>query len=129
MSAEPDGRTAERHDFATNAARAAATAAVLAELGVAGRDRVFLKLPRLVQWYDVLLGCFHLGAVPMPATMQFSPRDVAYRVNLAEPATVVTDTAGLAAVDAAQVLPAEVGRGCIRGLSISIRSGDARPTG
>ena len=97
----PDGRTAERFDFATIASRAAATAAVLAELGVAAGDRVFLMLPRIVQWYDVLLGCLHLGAVPMPATMQLSARDVAYRVNLANAATVVTDTVGMAAVGAA----------------------------
>ena len=101
VAVEPDGLTAERYDFATIAERVTATAAVLAERGVGAGDRVFLMLPRIVQWYDVLLGCLHLGAVPMPATMQLSARDVAYRVNLAEATTVVTDTAGLIAVDAA----------------------------
>ncbi len=103
VAVEPDGRTVERYDFATISARVAATAAVLAGAGVGAGDRVFLMLPRIVQWYDVLLGCLHLGAVPMPATMQLSARDVAYRVNLAEATTVVTDTAGLAAVGAALV--------------------------
>jgi len=58
-------------------------------------------LPRIVQWYDVLLGCLHLGAIPMPATMQLSARDVAYRVNLADATAVVTDATGVAAVGAA----------------------------
>ena len=101
VAVSPDGRTAERFDFAAVASRAAATAAVLAGVGVSAGDRVFLMLPRIVQWYDVLLGCLHLGAVPMPATMQLSARDVSYRVNLAEATTVVTDTAGMAAVGAA----------------------------
>ena len=101
VALEPDGRTAERFDFAAVAARVAATAAVLADLGVTAGDRVFLMLPRIVQWYDVLLGCLHLGAVPMPATMQLSARDVAYRVNLADATTVVTDMVGTAAVGAA----------------------------
>ena len=101
VAVAPDGRTAERVDFATTASRAAATAAVLAEAGVAAGDRVFLMLPRIVQWYDVLLGCLHLGAVPMPGTMQLSARDVTYRVNAADATTVVTDTAGMAAVSAA----------------------------
>ena len=101
VAVEPDGRTAQRYDFATIAARVGATAAVLADLGVTAGERVFLMLPRIVQWYDVLLGCLHLGAVPMPATMQLSARDVTYRVNLADATTVVTDTAGLAAVGAA----------------------------
>ena len=101
VAVEPDGLASQRYDFTTIADRASATAAVLADLGVTSGDRVFLMLPRIVQWYDVLLGCLHLGAVPMPATMQLSARDVAYRVNLADATTVVTDTAGLAAVGAA----------------------------
>ena len=101
VAVEPDGLSAEHYDFATIAERVTATAAVLAERGVGAGDRVFLMLPRIVQWYDVLLGCLHLGAIPMPATMQLSASDVAYRVNLADATTVVTDSAGLAAVDAA----------------------------
>ena len=101
VAVEPDGLSAEHYDFAMIAERVTATAAVLAERGVGAGDRVFLMLPRIVQWYDVLLGCLHLGAIPMPATMQLSASDVAYRVNLADATTVVTDRAGLAAVDAA----------------------------
>ncbi|MCE2531913.1 MAG: AMP-binding protein, partial [Acidimicrobiia bacterium] len=101
VAVEPDGLTARRFDFAAIAARVTATAAVLASLGVTTGDRVFLMLPRIVQWYDVLLGCLHLGAVPMPATMQLSARDVTYRVNVDDATTVVTDTVGMAAVGAA----------------------------
>ena len=101
LALEPEGLNAKRYDFATIADRVTATAAVLAERGVGAGDRVFLMLPRIVQWYDVLLGCLHLGAVPMPATMQLSASDVAYRVNLADATTVVTDSTGLAAVDTA----------------------------
>ena len=101
VAVEPDGLTARRFDFATITARVAATAAVLAEVGVTAGDRVFLMLPRIVQWYDVLLGCLHLGAVPMPATMQLSARDVIYRVNVADATTVVTDKVGMAAVGTA----------------------------
>ena len=101
VAVDPDGRTAQRYDFAAIAGRVTATAAVLADLGVSPGDRVFLMLPRIVQWYDVLLGCLHLGAVPMPATMQLSARDVLYRVNVADATTVVTNTVGMAAVSAA----------------------------
>ena len=101
VAVDRDGCTAQRYDFAEIADRVAATAAVLADLGVSPGDRVFLMLPRIVQWYDVLLGCLHLGAVPMPATMQLSARDVIYRVNVADATTVVTDPFGMAAVGAA----------------------------
>ena len=101
VAVQPDGRTTERLDLTTIASRAAATAAVLVEAGVVAGDRVFLMLPRIAQWYDVLLGCLHLGAVPMPATMQLSARNVTYRVNVSDATTVVTDTVGMAAVGTA----------------------------
>ena len=46
-------------------------------------DRVFVLLPRVPDWYDVILGCIKLGAVPMPATTLLTPRELAYRVNSA----------------------------------------------
>jgi len=41
---------------------------VLGADGVRKADRAFVMLPRIPQWYEVLLGCFEIGAAPMPAT-------------------------------------------------------------
>ena len=101
VAVEPDGLTAHRYTFGEIAERSERTAALLSALGVVKGDRVFVMLPRIVEWYDVLLGCFKIGAVPMPATMQLTSKDVTYRINSADATVVVTDSDGYGAVSAA----------------------------
>ena len=101
IAVEPDGTTANRYTFADISTRASRAADLLAELGVKKGDRVFVMLPRIVEWYDVLLGCIRLGAIPMPATMQLTAKDVAYRIQKAEASMAITDGEGFAAVTAA----------------------------
>ena len=98
IAVEPDGITGNRYTFTDISTRASTAADLLAELGVEKGDRVFVMLPRIVEWYDVLLGCIRLGAIPMPATMQLTAKDVAYRIQKAEASMVITDGEGFAAV-------------------------------
>src|SRR5207253_3156983 len=53
-------------------------------LGVRRGDRVFLMLPRLVEWWEAILGIMKVGAVSMPGTTLLTSKDIAYRANLAE---------------------------------------------
>ena len=98
IAVEPDGLAASRYTFADVSARASKAADLLSEQGVNKGDRVFVMLPRIVEWYDILLGCIRLGAIPMPATMQLTAKDVAYRINAADASVVVTDDDGYEAV-------------------------------
>lgn len=79
--------------FATFSRRANQVANALEQLGVTAGDRVFLMLPRVVEWWEVILGCIKLGAVSMPATTLLTPNDIVYRANLAEARVVITDAA------------------------------------
>ncbi len=101
IAVEPDGITANRYTFTDISTRASTAADLLAELGVEKGDRVFVMLPRTVEWYDVLLGCIRLGAIPMPATMQLTAKDIAYRIKKADASVAITDGEGFAAVAAA----------------------------
>src|SRR6185503_19144148 len=65
----------------------------LDRLGVRRGDRVFLMLPRLVEWWEAILGIMRVGAVSMPGTTLLTPKDIAYRANLAETRVVITDAA------------------------------------
>jgi acyl-coenzyme A synthetase/AMP-(fatty) acid ligase len=96
----PDGRDADDHTFADLRERSNRMAHLLAEQGVTKGDRVFLMLPRVIGWYDVVLGAIKLGAIPMPATTQLTPKDIAYRIDRAEASVAVTDPDGTAKVDA-----------------------------
>ncbi len=65
-------------------------------LGIGTGERAFVMLPRVPEWYEVLLGMFRLGIVPMPATILCTPRDIEYRVNRSEATVAVTDAEGAA---------------------------------
>lgn len=101
VAVEPDGRTAHRHTFGEIARRAHQAAHYLRSLGVGPGDRVFVQLPRVVEWYDTLLGCFELGAVPMPGTTLLMPKDIEYRVRVSDATLAVTDAEGAERLDTA----------------------------
>lgn len=57
---------------------------LLRSLGFKKGDRLFVMVPRLVDWYAVMLGSFKLGVIPLPAPNILVPKDIIYRVNQAE---------------------------------------------
>jgi acetyl-CoA synthetase/medium-chain acyl-CoA synthetase len=67
--------------------------------GVRRGDRVLIMLPRIWQWWVAMLGLVRLGAVPVPATSQLTPRDVAYRLEIARIRAVLTDADGMVKFD------------------------------
>lgn len=98
----PSGKTARRFSFGDLSRQSNRVANFLNAQGVRKGDRVFVMLPRIPEWYDVLLGCFKLGAIPMPGPTQLTERDIEYRVNRAEASCVVTDIDSYARVEAAR---------------------------
>jgi acyl-coenzyme A synthetase/AMP-(fatty) acid ligase len=60
---------------------------------------VLVMLPRIWQWWVTMLGLTRLGAVPIPATLQLMPRDVAYRLEAARIRAVITNADGITKVD------------------------------
>lgn len=99
----PDGLSADDYTFADLRDRSNRVARMLTDLGVRKGDRVFVMLPRVIGWYDVVLGAIKLGAIPMPATTQLKSKDVSYRIGKAEASVAVTDPDGTAVVEAASV--------------------------
>jgi acetyl-CoA synthetase/medium-chain acyl-CoA synthetase len=67
---------------------------VLRRHGVRPGDRVMVQLPRVPEWWEVLLGCFKAGAVAVPGTVLLTPKDIQYRTGLAEGLAYVTDIDG-----------------------------------
>ena len=101
LAVGPDGGSPRRYSFADLAASSNRAANFLASRGVRKGNRVFVMLPRIPDWYDVMLGCIKLGAVPMPGTTLLTARDIAYRLERAGTTVAVTDAAGAAKVDVA----------------------------
>jgi acyl-coenzyme A synthetase/AMP-(fatty) acid ligase len=121
LAVGPDGGNPRRYSFADLAAASNRAANFLAARGVRKGDRVFVMLPRIPEWYEVILGCIKLGALPMPGTTLLTGRDIAYRLERAGATTAVTDPDGAAKVDdAAERLGVSLERLCV---------GEPTPTG
>jgi len=114
LAVGPDGGNPRRFSFADLAASSNRAANFLAARGVRKHDRVFVMLPRIPDWYDVMLGCIKLGAIPMPGTTLLTGRDIAYRLDRAGATVAVTDPEGAAKVDeASEQLGVSVERLCV----------------
>ena len=94
----PDGETANDYSFSELKQRSNRTGHFLSAQGVSKGDRVFLMVPRVIGWYDTVLGAIKLGAIPMPGTTQLKGKDIVYRVNRAEATVAVTDPDGAAVI-------------------------------
>ncbi|MEZ5102518.1 MAG: AMP-binding protein [Thermoleophilia bacterium] len=94
----PAGEHVATLTFADLRDRSNRVANALAAHGVGKGDRLLVVLPRVPEWYDVVLGAIKLGALPMPTTTQATARDLAYRIRVSEASAVVVDE------DAARVL-------------------------
>ncbi|MSP13213.1 MAG: acyl-CoA synthetase [Chloroflexi bacterium] len=74
----------------------------LQQLGVKRGDPVFIMLPRLVEWWESVLGIMKAGAVSMPGTVLLTPKDIIYRTNLVKARVVITDIANAPKFDEVQ---------------------------
>ena len=84
----------QKFTFRQLAALSRQAANVFRKHGVRRGDRVLVMLPRIPQWWVTMLGLIRLGAVPIPATLQLSARDVSYRLQTAQVRSVVTNPDG-----------------------------------
>ena len=86
-----DGVTINRYTFSDLADMANRTAQLLRANGIERGDKVFVQVPRIVEFYAALLGCFQIGAVPMPGTNQLMAKDQKYRVEASQATAVICD--------------------------------------
>ena len=105
------GRPARRgpardHASASSRAPRARVANALEGLGVTAGERAFVMLPRIPEWYELLLGMFRRGVIPMPATTLCTARDIAQRIERAQATVaVVDDEAAAKLADGARPVP------------------------
>ena len=91
ISVDSTGEQAQQHTFWDLKMQSNRFANVLRDMDVVKGDRVFIMLPRIPDWYVVMLGMMKLGVVPMPATTLCTAKDIEYRINEAEAVAVITD--------------------------------------
>lgn len=72
---------------------------VLRAQGIKKGDCVVVILPRLIEWWEINIGCLRAGAVISPGTTMLTPKDIDFRCNLAEAVCVITDEDNAPKVD------------------------------
>lgn len=107
----PLAGTEQRFTFEEVTRLSCQAANFLRACGVGQGDRVLVMLPRLPQWWLTMVGLIRLGAVPVPATLLLTARDVAYRLKAAGITAVVTSPDGIAKLDGFEGLRILVGGG------------------
>ena len=68
-------------------------------------DRVLVLLPRIVPWWETLVGLLKAGLVAMPGTALLTPRDLEYRLKISEAVAVITDDEGADKIDSISEQP------------------------
>jgi acetyl-CoA synthetase len=63
---------------------------MLIKFGVNKGDRVLIMLPRVPEWWTFTLALIKRGAVYCPAPTMLTPKDLKYRINLADIKMVIT---------------------------------------
>ncbi|QQR45430.1 AMP-binding protein [Myxococcus xanthus] len=71
----------------------------LTEQGLRRGDRVFIMMPRVPEWWFLVLGCIRAGIVFMPGTPMLTPKDIRYRLEVAEAQAVIADVSCLERFD------------------------------
>jgi len=94
-----DGRTRDV-TFRELGERSRRAANALAGLGTAPGDRVVIMLPRLVEWWELILGCIRGRFVSVPGTTLLTPKDIAYRINASGATVAITDAENVDKVEA-----------------------------
>jgi acetyl-CoA synthetase/medium-chain acyl-CoA synthetase len=101
----------QKFTFRQLATLSSKAANVFRAAGLKAEDRVLLMLPRVPQWWVAMLGLIRLGAVPVPATLLLTARDVAFRVQTAGVAGAITNDEGMSRLEGFEGVRLLVGGG------------------
>ena len=84
IAIERTGETVTHHSYSDLDQLSNRFANALMTLGAEKGDFAFVMIPRIVEWYQVLLGCTKTGVVAMPGTNLLTAKDIEYRINRAD---------------------------------------------
>jgi acetyl-CoA synthetase len=90
-----EGGRAQVYTFRDVKQRSLHAAQFLTSLGLKRGDRVFVMMPRIPEWWFLVLGCLRAGIVFMPGTPMLTTKDIRYRLMAADANGVIADASCL----------------------------------
>ncbi len=90
------GQAKERRiSFSEFAKRSSKAAHFFTKQGIKKGDRLLIMLPRIPEWWEILLGLIKLGAIPIPCTTLLTPKDILFRIDAAEVDGLIMDSSAI----------------------------------
>jgi acetyl-CoA synthetase len=88
-----------RYSFGEMKRASDSAARLLHGSGIGKGDRVFVMLPRIPEWWILIVALIKLGAVYSPAPTLLTPHDISYRLGIGGFSLVITDRENAAKVE------------------------------
>jgi len=71
----------------------------LTGIGLKKGELAFVMIPRIIEWYGIMLGCCKLGVVTMPGTNLLTSKDIEYRINRSKATVAIVSAENAERVD------------------------------
>ncbi|MEW5010082.1 MAG: AMP-binding protein [Cycloclasticus sp.] len=81
ITVDGSGENIKLYQFSDIAKLSNQVANGLISLGIKKSELAFVMIPRVIEWYGIMLGCCKLGVVTMPGTNLLTAKDIEYRIN------------------------------------------------
>ena len=99
IAIDRSGQNVVRHSYSDLDKASNRFANALMTLGAQKGDPAVVVLPRIAEWYHVILGCTKTGVIAMPGTNLLTAKDLEYRINRAEAKIAIVTEAHASAIE------------------------------
>src|SRR4029078_7668298 len=93
VALDPQGEGRREISFGELARASRRVAKALEGLGITSSELALVVRPRIPEWYEILLGMYRHGVIPMPATTLCTARDIGQRIAPAPATSAVAQDA------------------------------------
>ena len=100
IAIDRSGENVSRHSYSDLDKASSRFANALMTMGAQKGDSAVVVLPRIPEWYHVILGCTKTGVIAMPGTNLLTAHDLEYRINRAGAKMAIVTEAHAAAIEA-----------------------------
>lgn len=93
------GKSIRKYTFWDISQQSNRFANLLLNIGVKKGDIIFVMVPRIPEWFAVVVGANKMGAVISPAPSILTPQDIEYRINQSEAKIVVASSSNASKIE------------------------------
>ncbi|MCD6130219.1 MAG: AMP-binding protein [Deltaproteobacteria bacterium] len=93
------GKSIRKYTFWDISRQSNQFANLLLNMGIKKGDIIFVMIPRIPEWFAVIIGANKIGAVVSPAPSILTTQDIEYRINQSEAKVVISSSSNASKVE------------------------------